>query len=158
MFLLDTGILYALRRRDRHPEVVAWLEGQRTVDLHLSLVTIGEIERGITQQQRRDPAFARDLVRWLDRVLALYGDRILSVDLPTARRWGQLSATLGHAGADLHVAATALSTGWWWSPATSGTSSLLACKCSTLSSAMGRHRRDRRELNLDSDRRKSDAR
>ena len=47
MFLLDTDILSALRRRGRHPEVVGWLEGQRTVDLHLSVVTVGEIERGI---------------------------------------------------------------------------------------------------------------
>ena len=43
MFLLDTDILSALRRRARHPEAVAWLEAQRTVNLHLSVVTIGEI-------------------------------------------------------------------------------------------------------------------
>ena len=111
MFLMDTDMLSALRRRDRHPDAVHWLESQRTSDLYLSVVTIGETERGITQQQRRDPAFARDLGRWLDRVLALYGDRILMVDIPTARRWGQLSATLGHSGADLLVAATALEHG-----------------------------------------------
>ena len=44
-------------------------------------------------------------------VLAWYGDRILMVDIPTARRWGQLSATLGYAGADLLIAATALEHG-----------------------------------------------
>ena len=52
MFLLDTDILSALRRRDRHPEVVGWLEDQRTVDLHLRVMTVGEIERGISQQAR----------------------------------------------------------------------------------------------------------
>jgi predicted nucleic acid-binding protein len=114
MFLLDTDILSALRRRVRHPEAVAWLEAQRTVNLHLSVVTIGEIERGVAQQERRDPAFAQELARWLDRVLAWYGDRILPVNVLTARRWGQLSATLGHAGhagADLLIAATALEHG-----------------------------------------------
>lgn len=111
MFLLDTDILSALRRRDRHPEAVAWLEAQRTVNLHLSVVTIGEIERGVAQQERRDPSFAGELARWLDLVLAWYGDRILTVDIPTARRWGQLSAALGHAGADLLIAATALEHG-----------------------------------------------
>ena len=111
MFLLDTDILSALRRRGRHPEVVGWLEGQRTVDLHLSVVTVGEIERGISQQERLDQSFAQDLARWLDQVLAWYGDRILTVDLSTARRWGQLSATIGHAGADLLIAATALEHG-----------------------------------------------
>jgi predicted nucleic acid-binding protein len=111
MFLLDTDILSALRRRDRHPEAVAWLETQRTVNLHLSVVTIGEIERGVAQQERRDPSFAGELARWLDLVLAWYGDRILMVDIPTARRWGRLSAALGHAGADLLIAATALEHG-----------------------------------------------
>jgi predicted nucleic acid-binding protein len=47
----------------------------------------------------------------LDRVLGWYGDRILPVDVALARRWGQLSATLGHDGADLLIAATALEHG-----------------------------------------------
>ena len=110
MFLLDTDVLSALRRRDRNPELVRWVSSQRTADLYLSVVTIGEIEKGITQQQH-DPSFAHDLAFWLDRVLAWYGDRILPIDIATARRWGQLSATLGHSGADLLIAATALEHG-----------------------------------------------
>ena len=111
MFLLDTDVLSALRRRERHPEAVSWVETQRTADLYISVVTVGEIERGITQQQPRDPSFAGELALWLDRVLAWYSDRILIVDAATARRWGQLSATLGHDGADLLIAATALEHG-----------------------------------------------
>ena len=111
MFLMDTDVLSALRRRNRHPDTVRWLDAQRTVDLHLSVVTIREVERGITQQRQRNPAFAEELARWLDRVLGWYGDRILPVTLPVARRWGQLSATLGHGGADLIIAATALEHG-----------------------------------------------
>ena len=111
MFLLDTDVLSALRRRERHPEAVRWVETQRTADLYISVVTVGEIERGITQQQPRDPSFAGELALWLDRVLAWYSDRILIVDAATARRWGRLSATLGHDGADLLIAATALEHG-----------------------------------------------
>ena len=111
MFLLDTDVLSALRRRERHPGAVRWVETQRTADLYISVVTVGEIERGITQQQPRDPSFAGELAFWLDRVLAWYSDRILIVDAATARRWGQLSATLGHDGADLLIAATALEHG-----------------------------------------------
>ncbi len=48
---------------------------------------------------------------WLDRVLAWYGDRILQVDLRPAQRWGRLTAVLGHQGADLLIAATALEYG-----------------------------------------------
>ena len=111
MFLLDTDVISALRRRDRNPELVRWLDTQRTADLYLSVVTVGEIEKGITQQQQHDPSFAHDLALWLDRVMAWYGDRILPVDVATARRWGQLSVTLGHSGADLLIAATALEHG-----------------------------------------------
>ena len=111
MFLLDTDVLSALRRRERNPATVRWVETQRTADLYISVVTVGEIERGITQQQPRDPSFAGELALWLDRVLAWYSDRILIVDAATARRWGQLSATLGHDGADLLIAATALEHG-----------------------------------------------
>ena len=111
MFLLDTDVISALRRRDRNPELVRWLDIQRTADLYLSVVSVGEIEKGITQQQHHDPSFAHALALWMDRVLAWYGDRILPIDVATARRWGQLSATLGHSGADLLIAATALEHG-----------------------------------------------
>ena len=110
-FLLDTDVLSALRRRDRHASVVEWVERQRTTDLHLSVVTIGEVERGIARQQHRDPAFARALADWLDKLLGWYAQRVLGVDVSTARRWGKLSAALGHANADLLIAATALEHG-----------------------------------------------
>ena len=111
MFLLDTDVLSALRKRKRHPEIVQWVQKQRSADLYLSVVTVGEIERGIERQRRRDPVHAQALASWLDRVLALYGERILAVDLPAARRWGRLSGFLGHEGADLLIAATALEHG-----------------------------------------------
>ena len=111
MFLVDTDVLSALRRRERNPDIVRWAETQRTSDLYLSVVTVGEIERGITQQRQRNPSFAQELALWLDRVLRWYSDRILSVDTATARRWGQLSAALSHDSADLLIAATALEHG-----------------------------------------------
>lgn len=111
MFLIDTDVLSALSRRQRNPNVEAWLSRQRASDLFLSVVTIGEIERGINQQRRQNPDFAATLAAWLDQVLAAYGDRILPFDLAAARRWGELSAALGNDGADLQIAATALEHG-----------------------------------------------
>ena len=111
MYLIDTDVLSALRRRRRHPRASAWLANQRTSDLHLSAVTIGEIERGIAQQQRHDAAFAHDLTVWLEKVLTWYGGRVLPVDVPTARRWGHLCGALGHQSLDLLIAATALQHG-----------------------------------------------
>ena len=111
MFLLDTDVVSAMRRRDRHPSATRWIESQRTADLHLSVLTIGQIERGITRQQDRDPKFAHELAQWLDKILAWYGDRVLAVETGVARRWGQLSEVLGHTNADLLIAATALEHG-----------------------------------------------
>ena len=111
MFLIDTVALSELRRRRRNPSVVAWFERQRTTDLFLSVVTIGGIERGIARQRATDPDFAAALAAWLDRVLALYGERVLPFDLRTARRWGLLSALLGNESTDLMIAATALEHG-----------------------------------------------
>lgn len=111
MFLIDTVTLSALRKRQRNPNVVAWFERQRTADLYLSVISIGEIERGIARQRATDPEFARALAAWLDRVLTVYGERIVPFDLRAARRWGALSAALGNDSADLMIAATALEHG-----------------------------------------------
>jgi predicted nucleic acid-binding protein len=112
MFLIDTATLSELRRRQRDPMVVAWFERQRTADLFLSVVSIGEIERGIALQHATNPRFAEELAAWLDRVLALYGERIVAFDLRMARRWGILSAALGNDSAVLMIAATALEHGF----------------------------------------------
>jgi predicted nucleic acid-binding protein len=74
-------------------------------------VTIGEIERGIERRRGADAAFAEALESWLDRTVSIYGNRILPIDAAIARRWGRLSARLGHDGADLLIAATALEHG-----------------------------------------------
>ena len=111
MFLVDTNVLSALGKRRRNANVEAWIARQRTGDLFVSVVSIGEIERGIALQRRKNAGFASTLAVWLDQVLAAYGDRVLPFDLASARRWGQLSAALGHDGADLQIAATALEHG-----------------------------------------------
>jgi predicted nucleic acid-binding protein len=111
MFLIDTVTLSELRKRQRDPMVVKWFERQRSTDLFLSVISIGEIERGIARQRTTDPGFAGALAGWLDRVLTLYGERVVPFDLRAARRWGVLSAALGNDSADLMIAATALEHG-----------------------------------------------
>ena len=111
MYLLDTNVVSALRRPDRHPGPTLWLKAQRPSDLHLSVVTLAEIERGIAQQVPQNPDFARDLARWVERTLAWFADRILPVDVAAARRWGRLSADIGNREVDLLIAATALEHG-----------------------------------------------
>ncbi len=111
MYLLDTNVLSALRRPDRHPGPKLWLQTQRASDIYLSVVTLGELERGIARQVPLNPDFARDLAQWSERILAWFSDRILPVDAATARRWGRLSASVGNQDVDLLIAATALEHG-----------------------------------------------
>ncbi len=108
IYILDTNVISAVRRPDRAPQVAAWLRGKAEQDLFLSVITLGEIERGIRQQENCDPAFANDLRLWLDRTVLLFSDRLLAFEAQDARILGRLSAEIGHNGADLMIAASAL--------------------------------------------------
>jgi predicted nucleic acid-binding protein len=111
MFLLDTVIVSELRKKRPNPGMVRWVSKQQDDQLHLSVVTLGEIERGIEKRRKADAEFAATLAAWLESLIRLYADRILPVTPSVARRWGCLSAQLGHEGADLLIAATALTYG-----------------------------------------------
>jgi len=111
MFLIDTMVLSELRLRQRDPGVVAWIGRQSPEDCFLSVVSIGEIERGIARKRASNCGYAKQLAGWLDQLLRLYGNRLLPVDVGVARRWGQLSAGIGHDGVELLIAATALERG-----------------------------------------------
>ena len=113
MFLLDTVVLSELRKRQeqRNRNVAAWIAKVRSEDFFISVVTIGEIERGIERQREINPSFGDDLAVWLDVILRNYEGRILPVTVAVARRWGRLSNLIGNKGLDLAVAATALEHG-----------------------------------------------
>jgi toxin FitB len=107
LILLDTVVISELRKARPNAHVLAWMRGLGEADVFLSVVTIGEIERGI--RKLADAEFAQTLTRWLEDLLRFYGDRVLPITPDIARRWGRLSADLGHEGADLLIAATAAS-------------------------------------------------
>lgn len=111
MYLLDTVVISELRKRQPDPAVVQWLSQRAESELFLSVLTIGEIQRGITGKRQDDPVFADALSAWLDALLRNYGDRILPVSTEVARLWGDLSWRVKHNGADVLIAATALSRG-----------------------------------------------
>ena len=111
MFILETNVISAARRPERNAKLTSWIKGQNDDDLYLSVITIGEISRGIRKQEKADPDFAEDLSIWLNRTVTLFDDRILPFSSEDARIWGVLSADIGHPGADLMIAATALSHG-----------------------------------------------
>jgi predicted nucleic acid-binding protein len=88
MYLLDTNIVSELRRARPHGAVVAWLRGVRDEDLHLSAVTIGEIQSGIEMTREQDEAKAAEIEAWLEQVAATYN--VIGMDARAFRLWARL--------------------------------------------------------------------
>jgi predicted nucleic acid-binding protein len=112
MVLLDTNVLSELRKAGSgraHPNVARWADSVDPTSMYLSVITIQEIEMGIAQLQRRDPAQAAALTRWLEgTVLPAFAGRIFSVDIEVARRSGRLHLPTPRPFHDALIAATAL--------------------------------------------------
>jgi predicted nucleic acid-binding protein len=101
-FLLDTSVISELVRKTPHLPVLKWIGEQDEASLYLSVVTIGEIEKGIA----RLPASARKsrLQSWVRRDLVeRFGERLLAVDLRAATRWGTLTGESEKRGQPLPV-------------------------------------------------------
>ena len=111
-FLLDTNVISELVKPRPEANVTAWIEGTDESLLYLSVLTLGEIRRGIAvlpQSRRR-----ATLETWLNKDLrARFENRILDIDQEVADRWGLLTAAARNSGIVLPVidgllAATAL--------------------------------------------------
>lgn len=111
--LLDTNVLSELRKGRRcHPNVKRWFAAVDDLEIHTSVVVLGELKRGIERVRPKDPAFARELERWLTRLIASMGRRILPVDQAIALAWGLLSAPRTVPPIDGLLAATAIVHGY----------------------------------------------
>jgi toxin FitB len=105
-FLLDTNVISEIRR-GRDANVRAWIADVDDVDLHLSVMTLGEIRKGIEQLRRRDPEQAAVFAGWLGELHKLFADRIVDVDARTAEEWGRLNASAQRNTVDSLIAASA---------------------------------------------------
>jgi predicted nucleic acid-binding protein len=107
--LLDTNVLSELRKGERcDPLVRRWAFTTTRSELHTSVIVLGELKGGIERVRPKDPRFAAELERWLSRVIARMGDRILPVDQAIALTWGQIAAARTMPPIDGLLAATAL--------------------------------------------------
>ena len=88
MYLLDTKVVSELRRARPHGGLLAWLQDMQDQDLHLSAVTIGEIQSGIEITREQDQAKAAAIEAWLEQVAETYN--VLSMDTRTFRVWARL--------------------------------------------------------------------
>lgn len=107
MYLLDTNVISELRRKRPHGAVVAWLEGVADKDLHLSAVTLGELQAGVEITREQDPEKASQIESWIDQVAQTWN--VLPLDGRTFRVWAKLMHRRSDdLLADALIAATAL--------------------------------------------------
>jgi predicted nucleic acid-binding protein len=107
-YLLDTNILSETRKRKAATGVTDWIAATPPELLHVSVLTLGEIEHGIMRiRGRGDHEQALGLERWLREVELGFADRILPVTLPVASAWGRLQRSQPLPVVDGLIAATA---------------------------------------------------
>ncbi len=108
-YLIDTNVLSELRRKAPDPGVVDWFSQRPPATLHLSVLTLGELRKGI--EGISDEARRQSLIDWLETDLpTFFMGRILPVDGAVADHWGRLAAAAGRPlpAIDSLLAATAL--------------------------------------------------
>lgn len=88
MYLLDTNVVSELRKPKPQGAVLAWFAGLEDTQLHLSAVTIGEIQAGIELTREQDAAKAAEIEAWLNQVASSYN--VLPMDAAVFRAWAQL--------------------------------------------------------------------
>lgn len=111
MYLIDTNVISEARKGERSdPGVQQFFDdvARRRINVFLSVVTIGELRRGVDLiRYRGDERQGRELETWLASILADYDDHILEFDAETAQVWGKLRAPNPQNALDKQIAATA---------------------------------------------------
>jgi predicted nucleic acid-binding protein len=109
-YLLDTNVVSSLRRKDRlAPSALKWLRAQIVDELHISALTMMEIEVGIQRVERHDEGQASMLRAWKDGPLRReFRGRILDVDLAVCERCAALHVPDPQPEIDALIAATAI--------------------------------------------------
>jgi hypothetical protein len=90
MYLLDTNVVSELRKTRPHGGLLAWLTGVSEDSVHISVVTLGELQAGVERTRRQDPTKAAEIEAWLDGVADW--ERILPMDGRVFREWSRLMA------------------------------------------------------------------
>lgn len=88
MYLLDTNVVSELRKPRPHGAVLAWIASVDDANLHISSVTLGEIQAGIELTREQDTEKAAQIEAWLDLVAQTYN--VLSMDASAFRTWAKL--------------------------------------------------------------------
>lgn len=102
-WLLDTCALSEYVKKTPAPEVIAWLDEQDESSLFISVISLGEIEKGILKLRATDPRRSQKLTAWLGKLEQRFAGRILALDTATLYTWAQFAAQADLAGRPLPV-------------------------------------------------------
>ena len=86
--MLDTNVVSELRKPKPHGAVLSWIAQVPDVDLHISAVTIGEIQAGIELTRQQDEPKAIEIQRWLELVASSFN--VIAMDAAAFRLWARL--------------------------------------------------------------------
>ena len=106
--MLDTNLVSETRKARADAGVLAFLTATDPALLYVSVLTLGELRRGVQAKRLADAAAADALGAWVDGIETMFSDRVLAVDTAVARRSGELSAGRSLPVIDTLIAATAL--------------------------------------------------
>jgi hypothetical protein len=109
-YLIDTNVLSEVRKgaRQANPQVWSWWLDRTEDALFLSVITLGEIRKGIERLRARDGAQALALDRWLERTKRAFKDQMIEITEEIADEWGKLQAIRPLPELDALLAASAL--------------------------------------------------
>lgn len=102
-WLLDTCALSEYVWKTPAPEVIRWLDEQDEASLFISVISLGEIEKGILKLRASDPRRSQKLTAWLGKVEQRFAGRTLPLDTAALHVWAQIAATTELAGQPLPV-------------------------------------------------------
>lgn len=107
-YLLDTSVISETRKIRADTGVMAFLSAADGERLFLSVLTLGELRKGVAVKRRADPTVADQLAAWVESIETTFADRVLPIDVAAARAWGDLSAVRSLPVVDTLIAATAI--------------------------------------------------
>jgi predicted nucleic acid-binding protein len=91
-WLLDTCVLSEYAKKSPASEVISWLDDQDETSLFISVISLGEIEKGILKLRTGDPRRSQKLTAWLGKVEQRFAGRILPLDATAFHVWAQITA------------------------------------------------------------------